>query len=79
VRRGLNVEWSGPVVFISTTMRVSCRSNVGAEGSMVICEGLVGDSSRWRSSEVAAGACSGLWLVAWHNIGDNGAVCGGFS
>jgi hypothetical protein len=31
-------------------MRVSCRSNVGVEGSMVICEGLVGDSSRWRSS-----------------------------
>jgi hypothetical protein len=29
--------------------------------------------------QVAAGACSGLWLVAWHNVGDNGAVCGGFS
>jgi hypothetical protein len=29
--------------------------------------------------QVAAGACSGLRLVAWLYVGDNDTVCGGFS
>jgi hypothetical protein len=46
--------------------RWSCGS-----GSLVIALG--------GGVQVAAGACSELRLGAWLYVGDNGAVCGGFS
>jgi hypothetical protein len=46
--------------FFGTSMRVFCRSIVGAEGSTIMCERLAGDSSRWRSS----GGCWSLQRVA---------------
>jgi hypothetical protein len=27
--------------------------------------------------QVAARACSGLWLLAWHNIGEDGTILDG--
>jgi hypothetical protein len=64
--------------FFGTSMGVFCRSIVGAEGSTIMCERLAGDSSRWRSSgggwSLQRVAASGVLYV-----GDNDAVCGGFS
>jgi hypothetical protein len=59
MRRGPHAEWPGSVVLIGTLIGVLRRSNVEAEGSTIMCERLVGDNSRWRSS----GGCWSLQRV----------------
>jgi hypothetical protein len=75
VRRGPHEEWPGSMIFIGAATEVFCWCTTETGSSTIVCglrvivhDGVV---------RVAAQACSGSWHSAWHNVGNDDAVCGG--
>jgi hypothetical protein len=60
--------------FVAATTRVFYQSNVGAEGSTIVCLYLVGDSPWWRSSDCHL-CLQRVAALARHNDGDDNMGC----